>query len=163
MSMCAIARHGSASPAMHMFCRPETAASIPLDSVNAEIAKAAIYRISDRSLAGEIREGTILRQLNQYSADEIADKTGEKVWEGEIDITTRLNETVTTAVPISQAVTDLEPGAYAITASLPTGGNRWDPVATQWFVISDLGLTALSGTDGVHVIVRSLGRGDADR
>ena len=131
-------------------------ASIPLDSVNAEIAKAAIYRISDRSLAGEIREGTILRQLNRYSADEITDKTGENVWEGEIDITTRLNETVTTAVPISQAVTDLQPGAYAITASLPTSGNRWDPVATQWFVISDLGLTALSGTDGVHVIVRSL-------
>ena len=28
---------------------------------------------------------------------------------------------------------------------------------TQWFVVSDLGLTAFSGADGVHVYVRSLG------
>ena len=28
--------------------------------------------------------------------------------------------------------------------------------ATQWFVVSDLGLTAFSGRDGVHVFVRSL-------
>jgi alpha-2-macroglobulin len=29
--------------------------------------------------------------------------------------------------------------------------------ATQWFVVSDLGLTALSGNDGLHALVRSLG------
>ena len=32
----------------------------------------------------------------------------------------------------------------------------WGPLATQWFIVSDLGLTTLSGHDGVHVIVRSL-------
>ena len=131
-------------------------AAIPLDSINAEIAKAAIYRISDRSLAGEIREGTILHNLNQYSANEIANQTGEKVWEGEIEIDKRRNEKITTAIPITEAVPDLAPGAYAMTASLPTGGNRWDPMATQWFVISDLGMTSLSGADGVHVMIRSL-------
>ncbi len=31
-----------------------------------------------------------------------------------------------------------------------------DQLATQWMVVSDLGLTALSGADGVHGIVRSL-------
>ena len=32
-----------------------------------------------------------------------------------------------------------------------------DQIATQWMVVSDLGLTTLSGDDGVHALVRSLG------
>ena len=31
-----------------------------------------------------------------------------------------------------------------------------DTLATQWLVVSDLGLTALSGVDGVHAIGHSL-------
>ncbi len=31
-----------------------------------------------------------------------------------------------------------------------------DALATQWFVVSDLGLTALDGNDGLHALVRSL-------
>ncbi len=34
--------------------------------------------------------------------------------------------------------------------------NDYDAVATQWFVVSDIGLTAFSGDDGVHVLARSL-------
>ena len=35
-------------------------------------------------------------------------------------------------------------------------GNEYDQMATQWFIISDLGLTAFSGNDGVHAVVNSL-------
>ena len=131
-------------------------ATIPVNSVNTEKAKAAIHRIGDRSLAAAVRDGEILQQLSDYSADQIADQTGEAIWEGEIEITSRLNETVTTAIPIAQVVPDLKPGIYVVTASPATSINEWGPVATQWFVVSDLGVTTLSGTDGVHVIVRSL-------
>src|SRR5262249_52738818 len=31
-----------------------------------------------------------------------------------------------------------------------------EDMATQWFIVSDLGLTAFSGNDGVHVFVHSL-------
>ena len=31
-----------------------------------------------------------------------------------------------------------------------------DSLATQWFIVSDLGLTALSGNDGIHAFVHSL-------
>jgi hypothetical protein len=31
-----------------------------------------------------------------------------------------------------------------------------ETVATQWFIVSDLGLTAFSNKDGIHVLVRSL-------
>ncbi len=58
------------------------------------------------------------------------------------------------------------------------GGSRraapdddYDDLATQWFIVSDLGLTAFSGNDGIHVFVHSLasdaaeggGRSAADR
>ena len=33
--------------------------------------------------------------------------------------------------------------------------------ATQWFIVSDLGLTAFSGNDGIHVFVNSLATTDA--
>ena len=35
--------------------------------------------------------------------------------------------------------------------------DEWTPKATQWFIVTDLGLTTLSGNDGLHVMVRSLG------
>ena len=131
-------------------------AAIPIVSVNTETAKAAIYRINDRSLAGAIRDGTVLNQLSTYSAGRIGEESGEQVWEGEIGIASRLNESVTTAIPLAETVPSLEPGAYVITASPEVSADEWGPVATQWFVVSDLGVTTLSATDGIHVIVRSL-------
>jgi uncharacterized protein YfaS (alpha-2-macroglobulin family) len=51
----------------------------------------------------------------------------------------------------------LKPGVYVMIAK-PTPASREDyyQEATQWFIVSDLGLTALSGDDGVHAFVRSL-------
>jgi uncharacterized protein YfaS (alpha-2-macroglobulin family) len=131
-------------------------ASIPIVSVNTDKAKAVIYRIGDRALAGQLRDGDFLRQLDRYTASRIGDAFGEKVWEGEIGITSKLNETITTAIPISDAVNTLKPGAYVITAKPATDNAEWGAIATQWFVVSDMGLTSLSGEDGVHVIARSL-------
>ncbi len=52
----------------------------------------------------------------------------------------------------------MKPGAYVITAAPATAPDSDDygSVATQWFIVSDLGLTALSGNDGIHTMVRSL-------
>ncbi len=62
-----------------------------------------------------------------------------------------------TAIPVADAVPEMKPGVYVITAAPATDDpDKWGPLATQWFIVSDLGLTALSGHDGVHAIVRSL-------
>ncbi len=132
-------------------------ASIPLDSVNTDTAKATIYRIGDRGVAEAVRDGRFLSGLSRYTAQQIADERGEKVWEGTIGIAPRLNETVTTAIPIADALPEMKPGVYAITAAPGAGApDTFGPFATQWFVVSDLGLTALSASDGVHAIVRAL-------
>ena len=40
----------------------------------------------------------------------------------------------------------------------PTGpkSDEYDAIATQWFIVSDLGLSAYSGNDGIHVFVHGL-------
>jgi len=131
-------------------------ATLPLVSINTTKALAAIYRIGDRGLAAAIRDGRFLRQLSPWSAETIENESGEKVFEGTIEITSKLNETVTTAVPIGQAVNALKPGVYVITAKAELAEDEWSELATQWFIVSDLGMTTLSGSDGIHVVIRSL-------
>jgi len=41
------------------------------------------------------------------------------------------------------------------------GSDDASSLATQWFIVSDLGLTAFSGNDGIHVFVNSLASTDA--
>ncbi len=63
---------------------------------------------------------------------------------------------MTTAFPVSEAIPNLEPGAYVLAANvLPKKGDD-NHQAIQWFIVSDLGLTVFSGDDGVHGFVRSL-------
>ena len=49
------------------------------------------------------------------------------------------------------------PGVYVMVARVADAPSDDDgALATQWFIVSDLGLTAFSGNDGVHVFVHSL-------
>ncbi len=137
-------------------------ASIPIDSVNAASIAATVYRIGDRSVAIAVRDGTFLRQLDTYSAEQIASQSGQEIWKGVIEVGAKLNETVTTAIPIGDALKSMQPGVYVITARAKVNdADYYGELATQWFIVSDLGLSALSGTDGVHAIVRSLNTAEA--
>jgi len=132
-------------------------ASIPLSSINTDKAEATVYRIGDRGVAAAIRDGLFLNRLERWRAEQIADEKGEKVWEGSIAIRPVQNQQVVTAIPIGEAIGQFKPGVHVITARAPGGTEEyWQPQATQWFIVSDLGLTGLSGNDGVHAIVRSL-------
>jgi uncharacterized protein YfaS (alpha-2-macroglobulin family) len=52
-------------------------------------------------------------------------------------------------------------GVYALRATVPGVDPYLVPAGWQWFVVSDLGLTSLSGVDGLHVFVRALGTAEA--
>jgi len=56
---------------------------------------------------------------------------------------------------------DQKPGIYTLTASVEGVETYDDAGATQWFVLTDLGLTTLMGNDGLHVSARSLASADA--
>jgi alpha-2-macroglobulin len=132
---------------------------IPLVSVNTAKVEVEVYRIGDRNLMGTLDGGDFQRQLSRYEVDNIRQRTGEKVFSGAMDVAQKLNKEVTTGVPVTDAVGNLKPGVYVMIAK-PTQKTResYYQEATQWFIVSDLGLTAFSGSDGVHAFVRSLAK-----
>ncbi|HEY4143365.1 MAG TPA: alpha-2-macroglobulin [Pseudolabrys sp.] len=130
---------------------------IPVLSVNTAALDVAVYRIGDRNLIETLLGYDFQRNLSKSEAERIGDERGSKVWSGELAVEQQLNTEVTTAFPVDQALKDIGPGVYAIIAS-PKGAvqDDYEQVATQWFIVSDLGLTAYSGQDGVDVFVNSL-------
>jgi len=130
---------------------------IPLVSVNTNKVEIEVYRIGDRNLIGALDRGDFQRQLSDWEINTIKDRSGERVFAGKMDVPSKLNEEVATALPVTDAVGVLKPGVYVAIAK-PTRKSRDDyyAEATQWFIVSDLGLTVFSGDDGVHAFVRSL-------
>lgn len=134
---------------------------IPLVSVNTQAVDIKVFRIGDRNLINTVIGSDFQTSLSKYQLDTLGDERGQKVWNGELATETRLNEDVTTAFPVDQAIGELQPGVYVMTAAAKgPGASRNDDddgsLATQWFIVSDLGLTAFSGNDGIHVFVNSL-------
>jgi hypothetical protein len=131
--------------------------TIPVVTVNTTRVNAELFRIGDRQLAAAVANGNFLNQLSDWETDEIEAKSGVKVWEGTVDVSSEVNREITTAIPVGALEDRLELGAYVLTAEAINRAEEWAPKATQWFVVTDLGLTTLSGNDGLHVMVRSLG------
>jgi alpha-2-macroglobulin len=130
---------------------------IPVVSVNTSRVGIEVYRVGDRALAGTVQGGDMQRQVTSYEIEQIREKTGAKVYEGELEVANKRNEDVTTAFPVSEAIGTLKPGAYLMVAHAKGEGKTEErQPATQWFIVSDLGLTAFTGSDGVHGFVRSL-------
>lgn len=143
---------------------------VPLYTVNVEHVKLQVLRINDRNLVGELNDHRFLTNLYQYDGRRIAEERGEEIWHGVMDIDAAKNVRQATSVPISDLIKKPEPGIYILMArpirpNEPDGdatkaddenSGYWDAYATQWLVVSDLGLTTLSGQDGLSVFVRSL-------
>jgi uncharacterized protein YfaS (alpha-2-macroglobulin family) len=131
---------------------------IPLVSVNMPVADLKLYRIGDRSLAQLLSGYQFLRQLDSYDIETIADQMGAPVWEGKLDIEGDLNREVTTSFPVDEALPARRPGVYVLTAQPENDtSDSWSSKATQWFVVSDIGLSTYTGQDGLTVFARSLG------
>ncbi len=130
---------------------------IPLLSVNTGAVGLTVYRIGDRNLIDTLLGYGFQRNLSSYEAERLAEGRGARVWSGELAVEQKLNTEVTTAFPVEQALKNLAAGVYAMTAA-PKGGlsGGYEDLATQWFIVSDLGLTAYSGHDGVDVFIHSL-------
>ncbi len=131
-------------------------AAIPLVVVNTDLVELKIFRVGDRNLLRVIQEGLFGTQLEDYYERTLRNQLGEQVWEGVGDVASTLNEDTTTVLPVGDALTQMEPGVYAMTARVPGEGEDWDPAATQWFIVTDLGIETLTGNDGLHVFLRGL-------
>ena len=131
---------------------------IPLVSVNTPSVNVDVFRIGDRNLINTVVDSDFQKTLSSYQLSDLGDERGVKVWSGELATASTLNQDVMTAFPVDQALGDLQPGVYVMTAAAkgPGSGDDDGSLATQWFIVSDMGLTAFSGNDGIHVFVNSL-------
>ncbi|MGL5136649.1 MAG: MG2 domain-containing protein, partial [Beijerinckiaceae bacterium] len=143
---------------------------LPVTTVNMDKVTLEIIRVGDRNLVNAVRAPEFLAELSRSEAKELAEGKGQRVWSGTLDVKSELNREVVTAFPVTEALGGLKPGVYAMLGSAvktppPLGQTPADdtdsdddsaPPASQWFIVSDIGLTSFSGADGLHVLARSL-------
>lgn len=136
---------------------PRTAdAGLPVQTVNADRLELRLLRISDRNLVAAMRDDYFARSLDYWAAEYFTDRMAEEVWTGSAEVASEINRDITSRLPIQEVTGPLGAGIYALQASIP-GAEAYDnPPAMQWFVISDLGVSSYSGTDGLTVVVRGL-------
>ncbi len=141
------------------FVLPGTARrGIPITAVNSTQATLNLYRVNDRSLTSLLYGSQFLTQLDSYGVERVKSEIGEPVWTGDIQLANDLNKETITSFPVDEALPKREPGVYVLTArALGDKSQDYDPQATQWFVVSDIGLSTYTGTDGLTVFARSLG------
>ena len=139
---------------------------IPVVSVNTPSVSINVFRIGDRNLINAVIDGNFQRALSRYELSTLGDERGVKVWTGQLATAMTLNQDVTTAFPVDEALGTMQPGVYVMTAAAKgpgsdAGDDEGGESATQWFIVSDLGLAAFSGNDGIHVFVNSLASTEA--
>jgi len=135
---------------------------IPVISVNTRSVGIEVFRIGDRNLINTVLGGDFQGALSRYELDRLRNENGASVWKGQLTTESPLNADVTTAFPVDQAVGELKPGVYVMIADpkAQSSDDDYGTLATQWFIVSDLGLSAFSGNDGVHAFVNSLATAD---
>ena len=135
--------------------------ALPVETVNTDKLELTLYRVTDRNLLRSIQDYYFGAPIQYYAEEYFADTVGEVLWNGTATVGQEVNRDVTTRLPLGEALEGQPAGIYALKAAVP-GVDDYDvPPGWQWFVVSDLGVTTLSGVDGLHVFVRSLATADA--
>ena len=132
-------------------------AALPIETVNIDRVDLELYKVTDRNLIRAIQERMFNRQVSDWELDAFSSQIATRIWQGEGVVRKDRNLEVTTRLPMDEALQAQDPGVYALRARVP-GKEEYDyPAATQWFVLTDLGLSSYTGADGLHAVVRGLG------
>lgn len=140
----------------YVLAKSDTAA-LPINSVNLPRVELRLRRISDRNLLRSMQEDLFGQPLSRWQEEYLSEQIAEDIWSGEAELSQSLNQDVTTRLPLASVLAEQPVGIYALTARIPGADPYQDgATATQWFVLTDLGVSSMSGTDGLHVQVQSL-------
>src|SRR5438270_240956 len=133
---------------------------LPLTTVNVDKVKLRLLRVNERNLVPSIDAERLTMSFSSYEVDEIVNRAGSLVWEGEMAIAGERNRPVATAIPLKDMLHEKGPGIYlAVAERTDLMQDQYAEPATNWVLVSDLGLAAYKGTDGLTVDVRSLADG----
>jgi alpha-2-macroglobulin len=138
----------------------EGTSGLPLTTVNVDKVKLRLLRVNERNLVPSIDAERLTTSFSPYDVDAVINRTGSLVWEGEMAITGERNRPVMTAIPLKDILREKGSGIYLVVAQ--RGDLKDDDPelpATNWVLVSNLGLAAYKGTEGLAVDVRSLADG----
>ena len=132
-------------------------AALPVVTVNTDRLGLTLYRVTDRNLLRAFQNGYFSQPMANWQEENFRGEIGTEVWAGTATVGVDVNKDITTRLPMTEALKGQPAGVYALKAEVPGEDPYEVAPGWQWFVVTDLGLTTLSGVDGLHVIVRSLG------
>jgi alpha-2-macroglobulin len=133
---------------------------LPLTTINLDKVKLRLVRVNERNLVPSIDAERLTMSFSTYEIDELVNRTGSLVWEGEMAISGERNRPVTTAIPLKDMLREKRSGIYlAIAERADLRQDEYAEPATNWILVSNLGLAVYKGTDGMAVDVRSLADG----
>ena len=141
----------------HLYVLPRNGGGVPILAVNTPRADLALYRIDPRNLtASEVRDG-FSRDLGNWSERRLQDEFGAEVWRGQVELPITRNREQRVDLPLADTLR-AETGVFVLTArpSADDPTPEWGDHATQWLVLSDLGLTTYFGRDALTAHVRGL-------
>jgi len=130
--------------------------ALPVQTVNLSTLDLQLYRVSDRNILRAMQDNLFAQPLYDWQQYWFEDTIGEPLWSGTAEVAQDLNRDVTTRLPMAEPLAGQPPGVYVLTAAVPGADPYVTPPATQWFVVSDLGLATMLGNDGLTVVVRAL-------
>ena len=134
------------------------AGALPVLTVNLDSVGIKVYRVNERNLVSQIKEQVVGESLTSWRTEGLKANDGELIWEGKLAVRGERNKEGVTGLAVRQLIPQPKPGLYAVVAEpadIPEDAKPWRK-ATQWLMISDIGLTTTRGADGVHVFARSL-------
>lgn len=122
-------------------------AVLPLATRNISSVDIQVLRIVDRNLIEQIRNTNLQEVMNGWSIEQISNWQGETVWSGTLEVEGTPNRTERTGIEIDTILDRSVPGIHIVTA-WPSDAqpNDWDARATQWVLVSNLGISSFEGS-----------------
>jgi uncharacterized protein YfaS (alpha-2-macroglobulin family) len=131
---------------------------LPLKAINVPKVNVSVFRVPLQNLPAVLNQNDFQSQLYPWKVEQLKNEQGEMIASGAFDSNGNIDETVVRGLPLDKILGDkLEPGVYVIQAQAGDKASHYDDEnATQWVVVSDIGLSTYWGPDGLHVMARSL-------
>lgn len=132
---------------------------LPMNTLNIKESQLALYHIPERGIAG-LDPQEFFKNIRGWDAQRLKTEKGQRIWEGKLTTEASMNNLVTHGIALNKLLPkQLESGVYFLTAGIKKEDNANDEqgFSTQFFVVSDIGLSLYQGPQGVHVYANSLG------
>ncbi|MBF0256965.1 MAG: hypothetical protein HQL47_11040, partial [Gammaproteobacteria bacterium] len=136
---------------------------LPLSSVNLAKVQLQLYRIHERNLLSPFVQEQFRRRLDRQGLAQLEDQIGAQIWQGEQTLQHQPNRISDSSLQLPQQLLQ-QPGLYLLQALDPEllQQDYWEDeaaYASQWLVVSDIGLTSYLGQGGLTLQARSLASG----